>query len=371
MKRSILFFILSFIIKVLNISAQQDIVTEKADTGRINNVMYRIVFPVNWNHKLVMFTHGYENPSMPADPKRFHNSWMDRMVKPFLDRGFAVARSAYSKRGWALPEGVDDTEALRKYFVNKYGKPDSTFVTGLSMGGGIAVATIENFSQYYQGALPMCPLAGRPYLQIKMALDMNAVVGALYPGTLASLAAVTDGTAQPFNLNLLEEAVNKDSVLSGKVAMHFEIKTQDLAKVVGWNDGVLRDVSKQAGGNPIDNTNTMYTGFPDDWGLNQKVERIASKPGTEWFLSRYDRTGNINVPTVLVHTIYDPSIFPSLAINSIDNLAQEKGKQYNLVRYYTNKQGHCNFSAEETGKAFDIMRKWAATGKKPKSGILD
>jgi hypothetical protein len=158
--------------------------------------------------------------------------------------------------------------------------------------------------------------------------------------------------------------------LAEHIAHHFELKTKDLAMVVGWNDGVLRDVSQQAGGNSIDNTNTLYTGFPDDWGINLKVERIAAKPGTEWFLKRYDRTGDINIPTVLVHTIYDPSIAPSMAIVSIDNLAQEKGKQSNLVMFYTKGQGHCTFSAEETGKAFDILRKWAATGKKPKSGTL-
>ncbi len=35
-----------------------------------------------------------------------------------------------------------------------YEFPDSTFITGHSMGGGISLATIEYYPQYYHGALP-------------------------------------------------------------------------------------------------------------------------------------------------------------------------------------------------------------------------
>lgn len=371
MKKLLVLLCLGASLQICPAQISESLAIEKIDTGRINGVMYRILFPPNWNKKLVMYAHGYESPQMPVNSLRSLNPRRDMGFKPFLDRGFAVARSAYSKVGWALPEGVDETEELRKYFVEKYGKPDTTFITGHSMGGGITVATVENYPSDYQGALAMCPLAGRPYLQIKMALDMNAVVAAAFPGTLPSLSSVTDGTAPPLDLKPLRDAISKDTLLAWQIARHFELKLQDLATVVGWNDGVLRDVSKQAGGNPIDNTNTLYTGFPNDREINLKAERIDAKIGTEWFLNRYDRTGDINIPTVLLHTIYDPSIVPSMAVVSIDNLAQQKGKQDNLVMYFTNGQAHCAFSPQETGKAFDILRKWVSSGKKPLSGELD
>ena len=34
-------------------------------------------------------------------------------------RGFAFAESGYSANGWAVKEGIEDTEALRRYFVTK------------------------------------------------------------------------------------------------------------------------------------------------------------------------------------------------------------------------------------------------------------
>ena len=370
MKRLVILLWMGALLQICSAQTPENLVLDKIDTGRIEGVMYRIIFPPDWNHNLVMYAHGYESPQSPVNSLRSVSSRRDMGFKPFLDRGFAVARSAYSKVGWALPEGVDETEALRKYFFDKYGKPDTTFIVGHSMGGGITVATAENFSGYYQGALPLCPLAGRPYLQIKMALDMNAVVAAAFPGTMPSLVSVTNGTAPPLDLTLLRDAISKDTLLAWQIARHFELKMKDLAIVVGWNDGVLRDVSKQAGGNPIDNSNTLYTGLSNDREINLNVERIEAKSGTEWFLNRYDRTGDISIPTVLLHTIYDPSIVPSMAIVSIDNLAQQKGKQDNLVMYFTNGQAHCAFSPRETGKAFDILRKWSSSGKKPISGEL-
>lgn len=266
------------------------------DTGRIDGAIYRIVIPENWNHNLVMYAHGYESPSMVHTPERFHNPVADRSVQPFLDRGFAVARSAYRKTGFALAEGVEDTEALRQYFVNTYGQPDTTYITGHSMGGGITLATIENFPQYYQGALPMCPLASRPYMQVKVAFDINAVFGAFYPGVLPPLADVLNGTAPSLSQAAIQQAVQQDTALADQIARRFEYQRKDLAMIVMFNDGVLRDIGQQAGGNPFDNRNTLYTGFPDDWELNQKVERLAVDPGTEWFLNQYDRTGKINRP---------------------------------------------------------------------------
>jgi pimeloyl-ACP methyl ester carboxylesterase len=340
------------------------------DTGRIDGVMYRIIIPENWNHNLVMYAHGYMSPDVQNTPQFFHNPRSDQGMQPFLERGFAVARSAYSKTGWALVEGVDDTEALRMYFFDTYGKPDTCFVTGHSMGGGITLATEENLGQYYQGAMPMCPLAGRPYLQTKLAFDMNAVFSVFYPGVLPALKEVTAGHTKPVSLDKIQEAIAGDTLTAAMMARRYDLKTKDLAFVIMFNDGVIRDISGLAGANPFDNTNTLYSGFDDDWTVNQKVERLAADPQAEDIFEKYDRTGNLVIPTLLVHTIYDQLITPSMAVAPIDNLAQKQGKKNNLVVLYTKGQGHCNFTSEETGKAFDILRQWVHTGKRPRAGIL-
>ena len=342
----------------------------RIDTGQINKAMYRIIIPANWNHNLVLYAHGYVPPSMPGSPKMFHSSMNDNGVKAFTDRGFAVARSAYRKNGWALAEGVDDTEALRKFFFKKYGKPDTYFITGNSMGGGITFATIENFGKYYHGALPMCPLAARPYLQTKMGFDMNAVFAAMFPGVLPPLADVTTGKAPAFPMTEVQSAIKKDTVLAAAIARRYELKPKDLAFVIMFNDGMIRDVSSQAGGNPFDNTNTLYSGFPNDWEVNCRVERLAATPGTEDFFDKYDRTGKINCPTLIIHTIYDQLIIPSMAVGLIDEMVRQQGKQQNLVVMYTNGQRHCSFTQDETGRAFDLLRKWVGKNIRPTPGML-
>jgi pimeloyl-ACP methyl ester carboxylesterase len=349
----------------------QDLYPAKIDTGRINGAMYRIVIPSNWNKNLIMYAHGYEIPSMNTDPKKFQSSGTDNSVKPFLDRGFAVARSAYRKTGWAFSEGVDDTEALRRYFVSKYGKPDTCFITGHSMGGGITLATIEIFPQFYQGAMPMCPLSNRPYLQVKMTFDILVVFSAEFPGVIPPLETILNGSAPQLSMPDVQAAISKDTAKAAAIARRFELKPGDLPMVIWFNDGIMRDIGKLAGGNPFDNTNTLYSGFFDDWALNSKVERLAAKPGTEGFFDEYDRTGNIDRPTLLVHTIYDQLIPASMAVIPIDNMVHKVGKQSNLVVVYTKGQGHCSFTPAETGKAVDLLRKWVSNGKRPRAGILE
>ncbi|GIR18281.1 MAG: hypothetical protein CM15mP32_4680 [Flavobacteriaceae bacterium] len=47
---------------------------------------------------------------------------LDDFVKIFSDKGFAFAESSYRKQGLIIKEGIEDTEALRQYFENTYGK---------------------------------------------------------------------------------------------------------------------------------------------------------------------------------------------------------------------------------------------------------
>jgi len=341
------------------------------DTGIINNAPYEIKIPAQWNKKLVMFAHGYE---AVGSPRKSFNP--EPRIQIFLDRGFAVARSFYSRDGWALPEGVNETESLRQYFYKKYGKPDSAFITGLSMGGGITIATMENLSKNYNGALAQCPLSTRPYEQTKIGFDSYAVFNVLFPGAMPSLADVMSGKAPEIFTGdfqekvdqankILEKAKNKDRILA-EYAKHYSVKVEEIPFVLVFGEGVIRDIAAQLGGNPYDNTNTLYTGFPDDWDLNAKIERLPATVSANRLLI-YDHTGVINKPVVMLHTAYDPIIAPFAGINNYDALVHEKHKEQNLKVFITNGEGHCNFTNEQVGTAFDALRAWTKSGHKPAS----
>ncbi len=350
---------------------------QRIDTGSIGSAAFKIVFPPAWNKKLVMFAHGYE--FMGSSPRQSANKGWVNGMSVFLERGFAVAASDYSIQGFSMPEGVDDTELLRKYFLSKYGKPDTTIMVGQSLGGGVALATMENFSAGYDGALGLCSFASRPYLQCRKEFDIYATFNVLFPGLVPSLSNVMDVQVAYKAINLREigskaqqirNGYMKDSVLANAFAKRFDLKLADLAMSLMFNENVLRDIAQKSGGNPFDNTNTIYTGFPNDMEINQKVERLAATADPDKIFGKYDRTGIIDKPILLMHTIYDQLIPPSFGTVNFENMVHKQGKDKYLTVKYTEGQGHCVFTPGQISSAFDELRQWLKTGTKALPGFI-
>ena len=369
---------LTLLCVVLSVMLHAQTTVSRIDSGAIDGARYRILLPNNWKGKLVMYAHGYE--FMGAKPRQSQNpDFLGRMA-PFLERGFAVAASDYQYQGFALAQGVDDTEALRRYFVKTYGTPDTTFMVGHSMGGGVTLATLENFGSGYQGGLPLCPLSSRPYLQCRKEFDMYATFNGLFPGVVKSLADIFD-LAKPYQAQdsrkmadraaeISRAILAKDSVLAVAFARRFDLKIDDLPFALFFNENVLRDLAQKAHGNPFDNSNTVYAGFPNDLVVNRNAERLPATVNPDVIFKRYDRTGNISKPIVLMHTIYDQLIPPVYAVTNFENMVHQQGRDSYFVVRYTNGQGHCNFTPQQTGIAFDALRTWAKTGVKPKAGFV-
>lgn len=345
---------------------------EKIDLGPLKGGGYQVFIPKNWNKKLVMFAHGYQFMGSPAASA---NAGLEKKMQYILDRGFALAASDYPVQGWALPEAVDATEELRKKFIEKYGQPDSTFMVGQSMGGGISLAIMENYGQYYQGALPMCPLASRPYVQTRKEFDMYATFNGLFPGIVPSLKEIFDpqsgiqfASFQQAGSRMQEinrAMMAKDSLLAVGFARKFDLKLKDLPAALFFNLNVLRDIALKAKGNPFDNTQTLYTGFPDDEKVNLLAERLAATKNPDILYSKYDRTGNINKPVLLMHTIYDQLIPPTYAVSNFENMVIQQNKYAYFAVKYTNGQAHCAFTNQQSSEAFDALRAWVKSGKKP------
>lgn len=350
----------------------------KTDTGSINLAKYIILFPENWKGKLVMYAHGYE--FMGAKPSQSQNPEFPKRMTPFLERGFAVAASDYAFQGFALAQGVDDTEALRKYFIQNYGKPDSTFMVGHSMGGGITLAIMENFSQNYNAGMPLCPLSSRPYLQCRKEFDIYATFNGLFPNIVTSLKDIFD-LSKPYQasdsrkmmaraMEIKKAIIAKDSTLGVAFAKRFDLKFDDLPFSLFFNENVLRDLARKTGGNPFDNTNTVYIGFPDNLLVNKVAERMSATSKPDIF-NKYDRTGNIDKPILLIHTIYDQLIPVNYGVTNFENMVQLQGKNQFFTVKHTNGQGHCVFTAKQTGKAFDELRNWTKSGTKATAGFIE
>jgi pimeloyl-ACP methyl ester carboxylesterase len=332
--------------------------------GEVDGVPFHIRIPENWNNSLVMYTHGYLSPG--AEWKPLHPLYAD----VFLQRGFAIAESAYSRQGWAVEQALAETEALRRYFSELHGRPDTTFVFGFSMGGLITLATIERYPYAYDGALPMCgPLLPSLVFFKERVFDPLVTFEALFGESIPpeNRPLVLSAALAP---EAVEAALSSDSTLAEAFSAHWGIRRADLPTILSMDLMLYRELVERAGGNPIDNRNTIYTGFESVPGLNEMVGRYAADEGAEEYLrTYYTPTARAADPVLALHTTYDPGVPPSLP-GYYDWMSTLAGKGGNFVQKYVQADGHCRFAPDQVGSAFDELRAWAATGRGPKAGSI-
>jgi pimeloyl-ACP methyl ester carboxylesterase len=334
-------------------------------TGEIGAAPYRIRIPAGWNGNLVMYAHGYKPRGGAWSPLA------DVLADVFLSRGFALAESGYSRQGWALEEAIAETEELRIHFSELHGEPDSTFVTGHSMGGLITLATIETFSGSYDGALPMCgPLAPALLFFKDHVFDMLVTFEALFSEHLpADFGPVVEAAA--LSGAVVEDALAADSMLAVTYAANRGVRREELAGIIAMDHMLYRELVDRAGGNPIDNRNTVYADFIKTVDLNAAVSRYAADPEALDYLRRnYTPNGRPGRPVLAVHTTYDAGVPPCVpGFYNTASCLLDDGKYF--VQMYAEADGHCRFTPVMTGKAFDLLRGWAGTGVRPEPGRLE
>jgi pimeloyl-ACP methyl ester carboxylesterase len=337
----------------------------KIEVGEINHAKFRIDVPTNWNHGLVIYCHGYS-----ADPVSYTQKELSKVLAVFVKQGYALAQSGYSTGGWAVEQAIPDTEALRRYFIDKYGKPKETYITGHSMGGFITMAMVEKYPETYDAGLALCGPLARASWFMQRPFDFRVVFDYYFPEALPNPAKV------PVDYKMSDDLRKKikkllDSKKEASAAMRrlTELKNNtDLANGLVFGTYVLKDLQQRAGGNPFDNRYTIYTGTPDDNAVNDKVQRYAADPGTLDYLERYySPTGKLARPILAIHTTYDPTVSPMIP-NMYVLLTREAGKGDLFVQHYVKHDGHCNITPEETEHGFSELRQWKDKGERPVAG---
>ncbi|MCP4223124.1 MAG: prolyl oligopeptidase family serine peptidase, partial [Actinomycetia bacterium] len=146
--------------------------------GIHNNAGYRIEVPADWNGELVMWAHGFRGTDtrLYFDPEEVpFRQWL-------LDNGYAWAASTYSKNDYNVAQGVKDTHALATFFNGQVSKPNRVYIAGASMGGHITAVSIEQYRNFYDGAMPVCGAIG-DYELFDYFLDFNLAAQQIGLGT--------------------------------------------------------------------------------------------------------------------------------------------------------------------------------------------
>jgi pimeloyl-ACP methyl ester carboxylesterase len=343
------------------------------ETGVLDGAAYRIDVPAEWNHSLVLYFHGYAQ-----QPVTFHLAeQLSGQQRPLLERHYAIAESAYSQPGWALPQAYPESEALRKYFSRKFGQPRETYAVGGSMGGALVMVTLELNPKPYLGGLDLCGAVGPTFESFDRRFALRAAFDHYFPGLLGPLVPVptdfvaTDAVREKIAaaLKANPEAATAMRLLTG---LHSD---NGLANDMAYFTYVVMDMQKRAGGNPFDNRNFLYTGTSTtssagDYELNDGVRRYPAVPkAREYLMRHYTPSGRLAKPMLAVHTIYDP-VMPAESLALYDHMVQAAGFGDNLVQQYVDREGHCNISQEEEGRAFDELVAWTHHGPRPVPGLL-
>ncbi|AIF47573.1 hypothetical protein [Dyella japonica] len=334
--------------------------TDQVITGTLQGAPYRIDIPAHWNGDLVMLMHGYEPKGTPRQEPRPQN----QETPVFLARGYAVAASAYASQGWAVAEALTDNEQLRQLFAREHGKPHRTYVVGFSLGGLDALATLEANGHHYNGALSMCGVnVSSPDIIARAVVTPLVAFDANFPGVLPDLAdAASPAMIDPQKIT---QALQADPAKAATLEARLQETDATLPGALMLYYMVLREIEQRAGGMPVDTTATTYHDFGDDQAFNQQVRRYKGSPSAMAYLAQHvTLTGKIDAPTVLQWNVFDPTV-PSRFHGVYPELVRTAGRDARLTVLPPVGQGHCEFTPEQIGAAFDVLVQKAGATKAP------
>ncbi len=328
---------------------------------------YRIDMPAKWNGVLLIYYHGYSE-----HPVTYDKSKPDGIGSGFAAAGFAVAQSGYSVTGFALDHAIPETEALRLYTIEHYGKPKETYVMGHSMGGQLAMATYESYPNRYDGALPLCGLLEPTRWLVGEGGAIRAAFDYYYPGLLPGPVqiAASEALDESVVAKVLKALPSNPKGLAELMALTRFKSNHDLADGVVFSTFIERDFEQKIGMPVLDNRNYIYAGGPDDNALNDGVKRYAAPEAALAFLKTwYTPTGVLIGPMLAVHTTYDP-IIPAGTVRLYSDAVERAGSERNFVQQYVKADGHCHISGPETAAALQELITWKRNGKRPESGLV-
>ncbi|MET0311270.1 MAG: hypothetical protein ABW051_04415, partial [Burkholderiaceae bacterium] len=325
---------------------------------------YWIAIPANWNNVLVMHAHG--GPELgPPQLKRSEEDLKRWAVT--VKAGYAWAGSTYRRGGYGVTMAAEDTERLRRIFVEKFGPPRRTLLHGQSYGGGVASKAAEMYAVVdgrrgpYDGVLLTSAVLGGGKRAYDFRLDLRAVYQYVcnnhpkpdepqYPlwmglpmdskltrPELAARVRECTGVGTP-----AEQRTEQQKARLATVLGVIRIPERSLLGHLNWATWLFQDLTqlRTGGRNPFSNVNAKYTGSSDDAALNAGVPRFAADPAAAAELAKdSDPTGRVNVPVVTFHASNDPTAFVELS-SAYREILEKAGTSNLLVQAYSDESEH-------------------------------
>ncbi|MEN9631309.1 MAG: hypothetical protein RJA10_4537 [Pseudomonadota bacterium] len=349
---------------------------------------YLIVMPEKWSGVLVVHAHG--GPTLgPPSPKR-----NDEDIKRWaitVAEGHAWAGSVFRQGGFAVTTAAEDTERVRRIFVDHVAKPRRTLLHGQSWGGMVATRAAELFPRSWEGILLTSAVVAGP-ATYDFRVDLRAIYQYLcnnhprpdeppYPLpiglpadsklTNADVAKRVDdclGTARPAAQRTPEQAGKLKTI-----ATVLKIPESSVAGHINYASFTFRDITAKNGGvSPFGNAGVRYVGSADDAALNAGVPRFKADPAAvARFAADTDHRGRFAVPVLTAHGIGDATVF----VEGGDTLRQRMvaaGNGDRLVQTFVDSSEHSYWGDAMYPPLFEALLAWVDKGQKPSpAGVAD
>lgn len=353
-----------------------------------NGAFYWIAIPKNWNHVLVVHTHG--GPSLKTPKQDDPVSDLTRFAVT-VQEGFAWAGSSYRHAGFGVRDAAADSDHLRQIFWDRFGKPAHTILHGQSWGGNVAAKTAELYGPNYDGVILTSGVLGGGTKSYDFRADLRAVYQyychnlpgpdeAGYPlweglsptdtfrheDVAARINACTGVGLKPAERTASQRR-NLDDILN---VIHIPERT--LVSHMDWATFTFRDLVQRQlrGQNPFSNTGVVYKGSHDDAALNKGVERFqATQAGVDDLADDADLSGKLGLPTLTLHAEDDPTAFVELE-NAFHAQVVKQGREALLVQSFTDEHEHLKEATPEYAALFEAMLAWIDEGEKPTVAAL-
>jgi hypothetical protein len=351
---------------------------------------YWVVMPAAWNKRLVVHAHGGPELGAP-DAKRTADDVTRWAIWARL--GYALVASSYHQGGVAVRSAAEDTYRARGLFVQQFGEPQRTILHGQSWGGGVAARTAELFNApmasgrrpfdgvlltsgvlggatqsydfrmdlrvVYQAVCGDHPRADEPPYPLWMGLPPNAT---LTRAQLADRVDACTGVRKPAAERTPEQAQHLATILGA-----VQIPERTLIAHLNWGTWHFQDIvqKRTKGTNPFATDGVRYPGQVSGASLDSRVARYrADSTAVATLAADADPTGRLDVPTLTMHAIDDPTAFVELE-DTFRRTVETAGGSALLQQLFTADTEHSYFTDAAYVTAVAALEQWISSGTRP------
>ncbi|MBY0490686.1 MAG: hypothetical protein K2R93_12665 [Gemmatimonadaceae bacterium] len=351
---------------------------------------YWVVMPAQWNRKLVVHAHGGPELGAP-DAKRTADDVTRWAIWPTL--GYAMVASSYHQGGVAVLSAADDVRRSRDLFVAQFGAPTRTVLHGQSWGAGVAARAAEQFNapgadgrRAFDGVLLTSGVLGGATYSYDFRMDLRVVYQAvcgdhpradepayplwmgLPPGATLTRAQLADrvdactGVRQPAGARTPQQAERLATILTA-----VKVPERTLIAHLNWGTWHFQDIVQKRtnGANPFSTVGVTYPGTVKGAALNTQVARYtADSSAVARLAADADPRGTLEVPTLTMHAIDDPTAFVELE-DTFRNTVTRAGRSTWLLQLFTSDAEHSYLTDAAYVTALMALERWLDTGRRP------